>query len=52
MTREKLDERLKNLIQERDNVKSAMAAYEGAIQDCQYWIAELDKQSEEDKVEE
>lgn len=49
MTKEKLEERIKLLEQQRDALKSNVLAYEGAIQDCQHWLTELDNTSEEVK---
>ena len=38
MTREKLQERLTILEQEREQVKATLAAYDGAIQECKHWL--------------
>lgn len=43
MTRTQLEDRIKLLEQERENLKMTFPAYDGAIQDCKYWLAELDK---------
>lgn len=42
MNLEKLQARLKQLETERDNTKALIVMYEGAIQDTNYWIKELD----------
>lgn len=46
MNVEKLNDRIKLLETERDQVRSNLAAYEGAIQDCNYWLQEFNKPSE------
>lgn len=47
MTKEQLEDRIKTLTQDRDNLKATIIAYEGAIQDCMFWIQEIDKPKEE-----
>ena len=50
MTKEKLQERMKQLEMERRQLEATILSYNGAIQDCQHWIAELDKdQNEQDQ---
>lgn len=49
MTKEEIQERLKTLEAERDQVRATALAYEGAIQDCNWW---LNKLSEDSKKEE
>lgn len=43
MNKEQLHERIKLLEAEREQVKATMLAYEGALQDCHYWLEQLDK---------
>ena len=35
---DKLQERLKLLEQEREQLKTTLAAYDGAIQECKHWL--------------
>jgi len=44
MTKEKLEDRIKQLETEREQVKATLLAYEGALQDCKYWLIELEKE--------
>jgi len=46
MTKEKIQERLKTLENEREQMKTTLIAYEGAIQDCKYWLEQLEEKSE------
>lgn len=39
-------ERIKVLETEREQVKATLLAYEGAIQDCNYWLQQMDKSVE------
>lgn len=41
MTKDKLEARIKQLETEREQVKATLLAYEGALQDCNYWLKEL-----------
>lgn len=41
MNREKLEERIKTLETERDQMRTNLVAYDGAIQDCKYWLSQL-----------
>lgn len=43
MTRQQIEDRIKNLETEREQMRSTLVAYEGAIQDCKYWLAQLEK---------
>lgn len=43
MIKEKLEARLTQLQQER---LASLAAYDGAIQDCNYWLQELNKDTD------
>lgn len=44
MNREKLEERIKTLETEREQVRTTLIVYEGAIQDCKHWLSELEKE--------
>lgn len=41
MTKEQIQARLEVLQTERETVKTSLAAYDGAIQDCNYWLTTL-----------
>jgi hypothetical protein len=43
MTKEKLQERIDQLEAERKQVEATLLAYAGAIQDCQYWLKQLEE---------
>lgn len=52
MDRKKLEERLALLTEQRDalmgqvkQLNANIQAFSGAIQDCQHWLAEIDKDS-------
>jgi len=47
MTKEDLQTRITKLTQEREQLKITLAAYEGAIQESNYWLSELNKPIEE-----
>lgn len=49
MNKEKLLERIKLLETEREQVRANLIVYEGAIQDCNYWLKELDVKNNPDK---
>jgi hypothetical protein len=51
MDKVKLQERINQLNAEKDNAIRHASACDGAIQDCNYWIAELDKKENENKLE-
>jgi len=44
MNKEKIQDRIKTLETEREQLRQTLVAYEGAIQDCQHWLRELEKQ--------
>ena len=46
MTLEALRERLVKLQAEYEQTKANMHAYEGAIQECQYWLNQLQEATE------
>jgi len=41
ITKESIEARLELLKKEVEQVKGALAAYTGAIQDCEHWLKEL-----------
>lgn len=43
MTKEQLTQRLQALTQERDKIIANVHAFNGAIEDCKYWLAEFEK---------
>lgn len=46
MDKTKIQERIKTLETERDQLRNNLVAYEGAIQDCNYWLEQLETKSE------
>lgn len=51
MDREKVQKRLDQLEQERTNLFNNLNAYNGAIEDCKYWLSQFDKLEPEKKEE-
>lgn len=49
MTKEQILERIKELETNRESMKGNFIAIEGAIQDCNYWMEQLDKAVSEKK---
>jgi bifunctional pyridoxal-dependent enzyme with beta-cystathionase and maltose regulon repressor activities len=47
MNKEKILERIKTLEIDKENAKASFIACEGALQDCQHWLKELDKNVED-----
>lgn len=43
MTPEKINARIAQMTAERDQAVATVNALSGAIQDCQFWLAELEK---------
>lgn len=43
MERKKIEERLKQLKESRDAMQVQIGLHNGAIQDCEHWLAEIDK---------
>ena len=48
MTTEQVTARLTQLQQQREQLRQTLTAYEGAIQDCEYWLAALKETPSED----
>ena len=46
MTKERIEKRLTDLTTEFEKQKANLEALHGAILDCQFWLAELDKPAE------
>ena len=42
ITKEALEERLEQLQREREQLVANIHAYGGAIQECEYWLRQLD----------
>lgn len=42
MTKEQIQDRIKALVKERDQLVGTLHAFEGAIQDCNYWLQQLE----------
>ncbi|MBU2040087.1 MAG: hypothetical protein KKH95_13155 [Gammaproteobacteria bacterium] len=51
ITREVIEERIKLLQSERDQMLINLGAYNGAISDCQYWLDLLAEPQEVEKEE-
>lgn len=49
MNKEQIEARIKLYEDEREKIKTTLIAYEGAIQDCNHWLTELDKSAEDKK---
>ena len=45
ITREEIERRLNQLKAERDRLIANLNAYNGAIQDCEYWLGLMDERS-------
>ena len=43
MTKEQIQDRIKQLETEREQLKTTLIAYEGALQDCKFWLEQMDK---------
>lgn len=44
MNKEKIQDHIKTLETEREQLRLNLAAYDGAIQNCQHWLKELEKE--------
>jgi len=42
MERQEIQDRINLLLKEQEQVKTVLGSYEGAIQDCKYWLQKLD----------
>jgi hypothetical protein len=51
ITREMIDARRVQLESERDELIAKLHAYTGALQDCEYWLAQFTKDEETQKDE-
>jgi hypothetical protein len=51
MDREKLEKRKADLLASLEQLKANMIATDGAIQECNYWLAQLDTEEAEVKEE-
>jgi len=51
LTKEMIEQRLAKLKAEREQLIANLNAYNGAIQDCEYWLSVLDKEGEANDVE-
>ena len=52
MNKQQLIDRINQLSQEAEQIKGNLAATIGAIQDCQYWLQELEKPADTTEVKE
>ena len=46
MTKEALEERLQLLQKELEQVRANLFAYDGAIQECKYWLSLVEEKNE------
>lgn len=49
ITTEMLRQRMEQLQAEREQIQRNLFAYDGAIQDCQYWLDRIEKESGADE---
>lgn len=47
MTKDQILDRIKILETEREQAKAMLSAYDGALQDCKYWLEQLEEKKEE-----
>jgi hypothetical protein len=47
MTPEKIQERIKGLLGQRDEALALAHSLDGAVQDCEYWLKELEKDGQD-----
>jgi len=47
LTKEKIEQRLAKLKAEREQLLANLNAYNGAIQDCEYWLGLIDQSEAE-----
>jgi septal ring factor EnvC (AmiA/AmiB activator) len=50
MTKEKLQERIKTLETEREQVRATLLAYEGALQESNHWLKEIENNDGQSNV--
>ena len=50
MTIDKIKERIETLMTQGKQMESNLHMINGALQDCQFWLAELEKQNAADQV--
>jgi hypothetical protein len=48
MNKEQIQERIKTLEAEKEKAAQLLVMYEGAIQDCKFWLTELEKPEEDE----
>lgn len=46
MTKEQIEDRVKTLTAEKEQLTANLLAYDGALQDCGYWLEQLNKADE------
>ena len=51
MDRKVIQERLATLFQQRDELRAKVAAFDGAIQDCQWFLDQVEDEEEDVDVE-
>lgn len=39
----KIEERINTLETEREQLRQTLVAYEGALQDCKYWLSQIEE---------
>lgn len=49
MNKEQLQKRINQLMEERKQKESLLHVYDGAIQDCQYWLNQLNEKASQKK---
>lgn len=50
MTKEQLQERIVKLTSEREQIKTALAAYDGALQEANYWLEQFPKEEPKEET--
>jgi hypothetical protein len=50
MTKEQLQERIEALRKDRKQSEAMCIMIDGALQDCEHWINQLDKEPEDEKA--
>ena len=51
ITRESVEQRLKQLLEEESQIMTLLSATRGAVEDCKFWLTQFDQEDpkEEDK---